>query len=169
MDHEKTNQTREKIVLPLSIISPVDVSRVLRELEAYIEYFHQNSIKQNNNSDLKLPKTSQLLDNILELNMLDLTDEADRNTLKQFLEDVKSNSPVIHASFSVDPSVRFLEKLMAYLRKEINQNLLLTIGLQPNIGAGLAIRTKNKYFDFSLRKTLDASGDKLLQLIKEIK
>ena len=168
MDHE-TTQSKEKLSLPLSIISPVDVARVLRELDAYIEYYHQKEIKKDPKTDVKLPKTSQLLDNILELNTIELTNPTDRLHLKNFLEEVKTKSPVIHASFSVDPSVRFLEKLIAYLRKQINRNLLLTIGLQPNIGAGLTITTDNKYFDFSLRKTLDASGDKLLQLIKEMK
>ena len=168
MDHE-TGKSKERLALPLSIISPVDVSRVLRELEAYIEYYHQRDIKKDGNNDSKMPKTSQLLDNLLELNRLELTNQADRLNLKNFLDEIKTTAPVIHASFSVDPSVRFLEKLTAYFRKEINRNLLLTIGLQPNIGAGLTIRTDNKYFDFSLRKTLDASGDKLLQLIKEMK
>ena len=168
MDHESNTNSKEKIALPLSIISPVDVSRVSRELAAYDEYYHQKTLKKTENDDAKLPKTSQLLDNILELNMLDLTDESDRKSLKMFLDFIKEKAPVIHASFSVDPSVRFLEKLMAYLRKEINSSLLLTVGLQPNIGAGLAIRTNNKYFDFSLRQRLESAEDNLIKVIKEI-
>ncbi len=157
----------EKMALPLSIISPIDIARVSRELEAYSEYYHQLELRKNKHSDIKQPKISQLLDNLIELNMLDLTDQNDRDNLRSFIEDIKTSAPVIHASFSVDPSVSFLEKIISYLRKEINQRLLLTIGLQPNIGAGLLLRTQNKYFDFSLKDRLfDASND-LIKLIKE--
>lgn len=167
MDHKKTSMSDEKIALPLSIISPMDIARVSRELNAYSEYYHQLSLRKNKKVDLKPPKISQLLDNLLELNMLELTDDNDRELLRIFLEDIKTSAPVIHASFSVDPSVRFLEKIIAYLRKSINQKLLLTIGLQPNIGAGLVIRTENKYFDFSLKDRLFNTSDQLIKLIKE--
>lgn len=164
----KNNATdSEKIVLPLSVISPMDIARVSRELEAYSEYYHQLELRKNKHSDFKSPKLSQLLDNLLELNMLDLTDASDRNNLSIFIDDIKTSAPVMHASFSVDPSVSFLEKIIAYLRKEINQKLLLTIGLQPNIGAGLLLRTQNKYFDFSLKDRLADASSELIKLIKE--
>ena len=55
-------------------------------------------------------------------------------------------------SFSADPSVTFLTKLMTWLRQEIHPQVLLTVGLQPTIGAGCILRTTNRYFDFSLRQ-----------------
>jgi hypothetical protein len=76
----------------------------------------------------------------------------DRQRLQQFLVDIKERSPVIHVSFSADPSPLFAEKLVTWLRREIHPLLLLNIGLQPNIGAGCILRTTNKYFDFSLKQ-----------------
>ena len=99
-----------------------------------------------------MPKTSHLMDQIIQLNKLNLLQPPHRAALKQFLEAVKRQSPVLHISFSADPSPAFIEKLMAWLRKEIHPLVLLTVGLQPNIGAGCIVRTANKQFDFSLRQ-----------------
>ena len=113
----------------------------------------------------KLPKTSKLMDQLVHVNRLNLLKDDDRAGLKRFLEDVKKRSPVMHISFSADPSTGFLDKLMAWLRREIHPSVLLTIGLQPNIGAGCIVRTTNKQFDFSLRQDFANKRGLLLQHI----
>jgi G3E family GTPase len=99
---------------------------------------------------------------MVQLNKLDLAQPGHRAALRQFLASVKASSPVLHLSFSADPAPAFLEKLMAWLRREIHPALLVTIGLQPTIGAGCLLRTTNKYFDFSLRQRF-ADKRQLLQ------
>jgi F0F1-type ATP synthase delta subunit len=74
---------------------------------------------------------------------------------------------VLHISFSADPSVSFLEKLMAWLRKEIHPLVLVTVGLQPSIGAGCIIRSTNKQFDLSLRQDFKKKQDMLRDKILE--
>jgi F0F1-type ATP synthase delta subunit len=102
------------------------------------------------------------MDQTVQLNKLNLLQAEDRVALQQFLDAVKRQSPVIHMSFSADPSAAFIEKLMVWLRREIHPVLLLTIGLQPTIGAGCIVRTTNKYFDFSLRQDFLKKRDLLL-------
>jgi hypothetical protein len=71
----------------------------------------------------------------------------------------------MHMSFSSEPSQLFLVKLVTWLRQEINPYTLVTVGLQPNIGAGCILRSLNKYFDLSLRQSLVEHKSKLAALL----
>jgi hypothetical protein len=127
------------------------VGRLIRELELIDNTLLQLGLRAGG-SEIKLPKTSHLMDQTVQVNKLNLLQAEDRAVLRQFLNAIKKQSPVLHMSFSADPSPAFIEKLMVWLRREIHPAVLLTIGLQPTIGAGCILRTTNKYFDFSLRQ-----------------
>ncbi len=141
--------------LPVLVASPVDVGRLLRELEAIDETLTQLGIRQPG-SEVKMPKTSLLMDQLISLNKLNLLQVDDRKQLANFLKTVRQQAPVLHISFSADPSIAVIEKLMVWLRREIHPLVLVTIGLQPNIGAGCIVRTTNKMFDLSLRQDFAA-------------
>jgi hypothetical protein len=136
--------------IPGGVAGPVDIGRLIRELDAIDNAMTQSELRGD--AEVKTPKTSRLMDQTLSLNKVNLTVAADRKKLAQFLVHIRDKSPVLHISFSTDPSPLFLEKLMTWLRRELDPNLLLTVGMQPNIGAGCVVRTTNKYFDMSLRK-----------------
>lgn len=155
--------------LPELVISPADVSRLLRELEAIDDTLLNHKLLKNA-GEAKMLKTSRLLDQTVELNKLNLLHQTDRRQLRVFLAAVREHAPVLHMSFSADPSPTFLGKLMAWLRREIHAQVLLTIGLQPTIGAGCILRSTNRYFDFSLRQDFAKKRDLLLtELIQQPK
>jgi F0F1-type ATP synthase delta subunit len=140
-----------QLVLPVMASGPADIGRLLRELELIDQALLQSGLRDKE-ADAKLPQTSRLMTQITESNKLDLLSKLHRVELQHFLETVKEKSPVLHMSFSADPSPLFMEKLMTWLRREIHPSVLLTIGLQPTLGAGCILRTTNKQFDFSLRE-----------------
>jgi hypothetical protein len=148
--------------LPMLVVSPVDVGRLLRELETINDALLQLSLRKSG-SEVKLPKTTQLMDQLITINKLNLLHEDERKQLQAFLTYVNAESPLLHISFSADPNVAFLEKLMAWLRKEIHPLILVTVGLQPNIGAGCIIRTPNRQFDLSLRQDFAEKRDLLME------
>ena len=150
------------LALPVNIASRSDVGRLLREVEALDEFMRQATIRTPGTS-LKLPKTSRLLDELASGNQLNMLHAEDRQRIKTFLMMVKANAPVLHMSFSADPSPLFLEKLLAYVRREIHPLILVHTGLQPTIGAGCILRTTNKYFDFSLRQRFLEKRELLLE------
>lgn len=141
------------IQLPISVTGRVDVGRLVRELEAIDNYVESEKIRNKNNTP-QLPKTSRLLEDIRLQNKLDILNTSSRTHLRRFLESVRTDAPILHMSFSADPSPLFIQKLVAWLRTEIHPLVLLQIGLQPSIGAGTILRTTNKQFDFSLRNRL---------------
>jgi F0F1-type ATP synthase delta subunit len=139
------------LTLPVLITSSADVGRLARELEQIDNALLQLGLRAAA-GEIKMPGTSRLMDQMLQLNKLNLLLADDRVLLQAFLAAVRDKAPVLHMSFSTDPSPAFTEKLIAWLRLEIHPELLLTVGLQPTIGAGCVVRTNNKYFDFSLRQ-----------------
>jgi hypothetical protein len=159
--------------LPELVVGPADIGRLIRELGSIDESLLGLSLRTPGH-DVKMPKTSWLIDRTAELNKLNLLHENDRKQLRTALETIKREAPLLHISFSTDPSSDFIEKLMAWLRREIHPVLLVTIGLQPNIGAGCVIRGTNHYFDFSLRQDFANKREMLIaslvpQSLKEIK
>lgn len=154
-------------VLPLSVASPTDLGRLLRELETLDNNLMQYDLKGQTGS-VKMPKTSLLLDSVIDANKLDLLVPAQRKKIIAFLQQAKAHAPVLHISFGADPAPAFVEKLMTWLRQEIHPQVLLTIGLQPNIGAGCLVRSTNKYFDFSLRENFTKNRELLMSKLREV-
>jgi hypothetical protein len=188
----KIPASHQKIMqLPLLVTSPVDVGRLLRELEVVDDKFLQLGLRASaasmaigdqddpapsskestgpaehpKGTSTKLPRISRLLDQTIQLNQLNLLQTADRATLQQFLTAVQQQSPLLHISFSSDPAPAFVEKLMAWLRQEIHPSVLLIIGLQPTIGAGCILRGTNKQFDLSLRQDFLGKRQLLLETL----
>ncbi len=161
----KSAEGKQLVGLPLMVARPIDVGRLLRELDSIEELASQAKLVDKQD-ELKLPKTSQLMDKTVELNKLDLSKATDRKQLADLLNLVKKQAPLLHMSFNSDPSPVFIEKLMDWLRREIHPIVLITIGLQPSIGAGCVVRSTNKYFDFSLRKDLMENRDLLLSKMR---
>jgi len=157
-------QPPRKISLPVSVVTPSDVGRLVHELEVLENDLIQLRMQKTDNGQPKLA-FSKGLERIGELNKFNLSLEADRLTLKDFLVGVRQKAPVLHISFNSEPSPLFLDKLMLWLRREIHPLVLLTIGLQPAIGAGCMVRTTNKYFDLSMRQTFIAKRPLLLEQI----
>ena len=156
----------KQLVLPDSVIGPVDLGRLLREMETLDNTLMQQRVRTD--VALKLPSLSRLLDQTVALNKLDLLESADLQKLQRFLTQTKAHAPVLHISFGADPSPLFTQKLVLWLRQEINPLILLTVGLQPSIGAGCIVRSTNKYFDFSLRDHLSKNRQLLLSKLQEV-
>lgn len=150
--------------LPLSVVGKIDVGRLYREVEAIDSFLKQSAIREPG-TPTKMPKTSRLFDETIEINKINVLHDDDRARLYDFLNQVRNKAPVLHMSFSADPSPLFTQKLITWLRAEIHPIVLLQIGIQPNMGAGCVVRTSNKYFDFSLRTRFKDSKKSLVEIM----
>lgn len=166
MVHE-TEAAQRQMSLPVQVSSAVDVGRLIRELEQIDNAVLQLGLRAAGTT-VQMPKTTHLMDQIIGLNKLNLLRPEDRAALYKFLTGVHNKAPVLHMSFSADPAPAFIEKLMVWLRREVHPNILLTIGLQPTIGAGCIVRSTNKYFDFSLRQDFIKKRQLLLAQIGQM-
>lgn len=167
-DNKMPAAAAPQLTLPLAVITQSDVGRLARECEAVDNFLRQAAIRQPGTS-LQLPKASRLFDEIVASNNLNLLNELDRTRLGQFLQLVKTKAPILHISFSTDPSPIFQQRIITWIRQQLHPFVLLQIGLHPSIGAGCVVRTTNKYFDFSLRQRFDAQRDLLITKLRGIK
>lgn len=164
MAHE-TTQSKTITGLPLSVVSPVDVGRLIRELEGLDNAILEQGLRGQTPA---VPAMTHLMSQTVEMNKINLLDESDRKLLTQLLVSVREKAPVLHISFSADPTPAFVEKIMAYLRREIHPLVLMTAGLQPNIGAGCIVRSTNKYFDCSLRQNFLNKRELLMDNLRQV-
>ncbi len=154
--------------LPIAIVGRMDVARLLRELDA-LDNFLEAAVLREPNDNPKLPKTSRLFDEMIQQNKLEPLLEADRRAMREFLEKIRNSAPLMHMSFSSDPSPLFLQKLVTWLRTNIGPTVLLQVGLQPTIGAGCILRTTNRHFDFSLRQKFVKEKNTLINKLHTLK
>ncbi|MDO8266085.1 MAG: hypothetical protein Q7T41_04045 [Candidatus Saccharibacteria bacterium] len=144
-------RSERAITLPVAIVSPTDIARLTREIEAVDNFFREQEIRAAGQPNA-MPRLSKLMDMLVSENQMNLLELNDRSKLLTILQGLHKVAPVMHISFSVDPPGAYVQKLVAWLRKNIHAYVLVTVGLQPNIGAGCIVRTTNKLFDFSLRE-----------------
>lgn len=152
------------LVLPLSVISPVDVTRLIRELNGLEDFFNSAAARVSG-TPVNLPRLSRLLEQLSNDNKCNLLDQPQRQTLIAQLNQLLKQAPSLHISFAADPQPKAMERIVVWLRDNIHPQLLLQVGLQPTIAAGCVLRTPNKLFDMSLRSYLKKQEPYLVQLI----
>jgi hypothetical protein len=148
------------------ISTPTSINSLVDELETIEEFFMKMKVKSSLNK-VNIPNSSPVLEALAKENELNLMNSTDRQKLTLFLQTVRTKAPLIHLSFGSPPDNKFLSALIHWFRNEINPLILISVGLQPNIGAGFKMRTTNKYFDFGLSKHLFASKKVLVDLLSE--
>lgn len=154
------------IKIPLSLAGQADINRILREIGRIDEFFLSANIRKSGTPN-QPPRVTRTLSALAQDNRLNLLRSEDRMVIKSRLEDILKNAPNLHISFAAEPSPRILERLLAWLRENIHPETLVVIGLQPNIAAGIMLRTPNKIFNLSLQAHLKSQEEYLAKLIAE--
>lgn len=155
------------ITLPINVTGRMDVGRLVREVETLDNFLEQAAVRKPG-TPMQMPKTSKLLDEMLEHNKINALVSEERQRLLHFLITVRAKAPILHISFSADPTPMFTQKLVSWLRENIHPLVLLQVGLQPNIGAGCVVRTTNKYFDLSLKQHFSKQHTLLMTKIRGV-
>jgi len=157
----------DKLQLPAIIISLADVRRVLRELNNLDQYMLQASLRPPTTKLESLPKNSRSLSRLAEVNKLNFLHKEDRQVAIKFLNYLISDGCRVNISFASEPSIAFLTKITEWFRANINNLILINVGLEPSIAAGFMLRTDNKFHDFSLRHHLDNNRQVLINKLRQ--
>ncbi|MBW3569285.1 hypothetical protein KY385_04110 [Candidatus Parcubacteria bacterium] len=148
----------KKVAFKLSdrVVGTTDLRRILHELETIDDFLYQANLRPPGTS-LPPPKTTKLLADLFEHNGAQILDRRSRENMLTVLKKLAAKAPVMHISFAVEANPVFIEKIVAWARKNINPYVLLDVGLQPSVIVGCNLRTTNKVFDMSLRNRFDTS------------
>lgn len=155
----------KEFVLPLTLIGDIDITRLLREINAIDDFFVTAEARTPGGST-QPPRITRLLNDVALANKYNLLQENERQELAAQLEELKKSAPSVHISFASEPSPKALEQVLRWLRENIHPLILLRVGLQPTIAAGCVLRTANKVFDMSLREHLSKQEPYLVELIR---
>ena len=150
--------------LPLSVVSQVDVARLIRELDSLNDFFASAS-RREAGSSVTPPRLSRSLNELAHDNQFNLLEQKHREALSDLLNRTLKFSPALHISFAAEPQPKFTDQILVWLRTNIHPQTLLQVGLQPTIAAGCVLRTPNKIFDMSLRSYLKQQEPYLTRLI----
>jgi F0F1-type ATP synthase delta subunit len=159
---EHNEHGADQFHLPNVVVGAADLMRLRRELDALYDYLHQAVLRHVPADQIKMPKTSRTLDEVVKLNKIDLLDRGQYDQLISVLDEIEHKAPRVHVAFSADPSAAFAGQIVDWFRANIHPAVLVQIGLQPTIGAGCVLRTPNKQFDFSIKEHLKKMRPQLI-------
>mgnify|MGYP000847545452 CR=1 FL=1 len=152
--------------LPTTIASRRDIIRVHREIRSFIDTTTQSIMRHDN--PIKYPAISEQLRALAVANQIDLTEPKTCESLLKKVDHIKEHAPSVHVSFPVEPTADILERLVVWFRKEIDPFIVIQVGIQPTIAAGVVVRTPNHQFDFSLRRHLYQNRHKLGEALQRV-
>jgi hypothetical protein len=161
---EAARKTYADFTLPPSLVSKIDVSRMVGEAERIDSALTTESVRAKTGAAQEpRPALSQSFEDFLTQNGLSLANSQERSELVRQLRLLKDNLPVIHMTFAVKADPESLQQLMAWLRQSVHPQAVISVGLQPALIAGVYLRTSNKVMDLSLRAKLEGSHDLLVK------
>lgn len=166
-----TPEAAVSYVLPPALVTRADLAHLVREVEAVDNEFEAQKARARSTGQqiaYRLPAMSRTLADFLELNKLNLADDQGRMALKEQLKLLKDKAPVMHMTFAVEADPVSLAQLVAYLRKEIHPQTLLSVGLQPSLVGGAYVRTPNQVHDFSLRELLAGKRNVIVRELESL-
>lgn len=160
--NEATVKTYTDFALPASVVSRIDISRLVSEVEKVDNELTTAAVRAKAGAaEQARPTLSEQLTEFLMQNKLTLVSGHDRAELIKQLRLLKDRAPVIHMTFAVEADRDSLGQLVAWLRESVHPQAVIAVGLQPGLVAGVYLRTPNHVHDLSLRAALRGGRDAL--------
>lgn len=159
---KKAVKTHSDFTLPASIVTKVDVSRLVQELEKIDSDLTTAEVRAETGGPVVSPPalTEQMTD-FLQQNKLKIDEARVREDLIKELRLLKDNVAVIHMTFAVNADPESLQQLAQWVRENVDARAVIAVGLQPSLVAGVYVRTPNRVHDLSLRALVRNSRDAL--------
>lgn len=158
--NEPQTKTHADFVLPPNVITKIDVSHLVSELERIDDELTTASVRAQAGVNVQVtPTLSEQLNGFLVQNQITLATGPQRSELIKQLRLLKDSAPVIHMTFAVEADRESLQLLAQWLRTSVHPQAIIAVGLQPALIAGVYLRTPNHVKDLSLRSMLDGGHD----------
>lgn len=155
--------------LPTSIVSQLEVSQLLGQLERFDnELTTISSLDKVGVSSQRQPQPAEQLSDFIELNSLQLESSGQRADLIERLRQLKDHTPVIHLTFAAEADRESLQQLVEWLRASVHPQAVISVGLQPDLVGGVYVRTLNRVHDLSLRARLAGHRHLITQKVEAL-
>lgn len=145
----------DKLKLPISVMRKQDLIRLIDEFEQLdanlTTYEASSKVQEVGPFEEKHSNTMQQFINENELNIYD---HKQRLEVVTWLRQTRRDSLAVHLTFAAEVDQPTLEQMTGWIRSVVGASALIEVGLQPNLIAGVYIRTRNRVFDYSLKARL---------------
>ena len=156
--------------LPAGVVSRRDLARLVAEAEHIDDEMTAADVRARKTKQAaETPAFSGSFTDFLTDNKLDFSESKVRTDIIKELRQLKAKAPVVHTTFAVPADIESLQTLAAWFRKSVHPQVLLEIGLQPALVAGVYVRTPNHVHDMSLRSALAGKRDVLVKDLEELR
>lgn len=160
----------DTLSLPTTVVSKVDVSRLVTDAERYDSELTSKSVRKKAGANAATsPMLSARLDDFLKLNELSFERSKDRTALIKQLRMLKETVPITHLTFATEADPESLQRLVAWLRESVHPQAVIEVGLQPGLVAGVYVRTPNHVHDLSLRGQLQSKRGVLVKELEALR
>lgn len=161
---------QKALVLPPSIVSRLDVARLLAEVEQIDNTLTTAEVRQKAGAEAE-PATAQSsqLGDFLQVNHLEQPVRSDWARLVKELRQLKDHAPVVHLTFATVADPESLRQLAAWARETLHPQTVLAVGLQPGLIGGVYVRTPNQVHDLSMRGLLKGSRGVLTKELEALR
>lgn len=153
--------------LPASVTGAIDVSRLLREIEA-VDYDFEAQKIRDPQAQLVVPPISRRMSEVAGANGLSIESAKDRRMMIDSLRKAKEKSPTIHLTFASEPDPSTLTQLVQWVRENLHPMALVATGIQPNLVGGCVVRTPDHIYDYSFRTHLQSAQPMLIERLKAL-
>lgn len=146
-----------KLTLPDSVASAQDLAAVLGDVHTYAKWASRELIKQkvSGKSTGAQPQISNDASAIIRAwSSGKALTQANIDSLVKALEDYRKAAPTITITLAAVPSGEVKAKLVAWCRKEIAQDVLVSFRLNRNILGGMVVAYGSHIHDWSFRRKL---------------
>ena len=156
--------------LPAAVVSRRDLARLVNEAEHIDDELTAAEVRARKTKQVaETPAFSGQFTDFLSDNKLDFAESKVRTDIIKELRVLKTKAPVVHTTFAVPADIESLQTLAAWFRKSVHPQVLLEIGLQPALVAGVYVRTPNHVHDMSLRSALAGKRDVLVKDLEALR
>lgn len=146
-----------KLTLPDSVASAQDLATILGDVHTYAKWASRELIKQkvSGKSTGPHPEISSDASAIIRAwSSGKALTQTNIDSLVKALEDYKKAAPTITITLAAVPSGEVKAKLVAWCRKEIAQDVLVSFRLNRNILGGMVVAYGSHIHDWSFRRKL---------------
>lgn len=155
-------------VLPNFVVSKRDIIKMQRYIELYLDAMLQQRVsKSTAQVDRATPKLTKKIEDLFSQNHLD-PNEVSLKAVHGKLEEIKEHAYNVRIAFASEPSDEVIGRVADWFRREIDNTILLQVGVQPSIAAGCVLQTGPHRYDFSLRQQLLGSTAKFITIMTKM-
>jgi F0F1-type ATP synthase delta subunit len=168
--NENEVKTHDNFILPPNVVTRIDVSRLVSEMERVDNEMTASAVREKTGSEQQAhPVLSEQLNQFLNQNGLNIDSGISRATIVKELRQLKDKVPILHMTFAVTADAESLQQLTSWVRETIHPQAVIDVGLQPGLVAGVFLRTPNHVHDFSMRGALKGRHGLLVEELEALR